>query len=164
MWDKVGVDVVHMPPSEGKHYLVLARDDFSGWVEGRALRTNTAEAVAKFIHEDILCRHGCIGRLVMDGGPENKGLVKVLAEKYKIKRIVVSAYHPQANGMVERGHTAVVDALSKMSHGGNTSWTKNFPSVLWADRTTVRALTGLAPYRVIYGCDAILLIELDISI
>ena len=162
VWEKVGVDVVYMPPNEGKRYIVLARDDFSGWVEGRALGAATSEAVARFLWEDVICRHGCPGRFVMDGGPENKGIVETLAEKYKIKRVVVSAYHPQANGLVERGHTAVVDALAKMTAGGSRGWVKSFASVLWADRTTVRTSTGMAPYRVLYGCDAVLPIELDV--
>ena len=33
MWSKVAVDVVHMPPCQGKHYLVVVRKDLSGWVE-----------------------------------------------------------------------------------------------------------------------------------
>ena len=85
MFQKIGLDIVHMPACSGKDYLVVARDDLSGWVEARALANATSEAVAKFIWEEIVCRHGCFGRLVVDGGPENKKHVAKFIKKYNIK-------------------------------------------------------------------------------
>ena len=52
----------------------------------------------------MICRYECFGRLIVDGGPENKDLVIELTKRYGIKRIVVSAYYAPANGMIERGH------------------------------------------------------------
>ena len=40
LWEKVGMDVVRMPSKGGKNYIVLARDGFSGWVEGQARASN----------------------------------------------------------------------------------------------------------------------------
>ena len=107
-----------MPACNGKNYLVVGRDDLSRWVEARALANATSIAVAKFIWEDIVCRHGCFGRLVVDGGPENKKHVVAFVKKYRIKQVQISAYHQQANGMVERGHNPIVEALSCMTNGG----------------------------------------------
>lgn len=67
--------------------------------------------------------------MVIDGGSENKDTVAELAERYGVKRVVVSAYHPQTNGMIERGHKPIVDALSKISTGGSTNWVRNLPAV-----------------------------------
>ncbi len=162
LWEKVGLDVVRMPPCKGKKYLVVARDDLSGWVEARALSSATSEAVARFLWEDVICRHGMFNRLVVDGGPENKADVKGLAEKFGIKRVVISAYHSPANGMVERGHRPIKDALSKMTKGGEGDWLKNLPAVLLADRTTVKTTTGFSSFRLIYGAEAVLPIELEV--
>ena len=162
MWEKIGLDVVHLPKCRGFKYLVVARDDFSGWPEARALHHATAKNVAKFIWEDVICRHGCFGKLVVDGGPENKEQVIELANRYGIKRIMVSAYHPQANGMIERGHKPIVDALSKMTNGGLDKWVDNLHAVLWADRTTVRRSTGHTPFYLNCGNEAVLPIELEI--
>lgn len=160
-WQKVGLDIVHMPKNKGKKYLVMARSDLSGWVEGRALASASSTLVAQFLYEDIICRHGIFQKLVVDGGPENKGLTKDLAEKYGIRRVVVSAYHPEANGLVERGHAPVVNALSKMT-GGLTHWVEHLHTVLWADRTTVRRSTGMTPYEVEYAARPVLPIDLDV--
>lgn len=68
---------------------MVARDDLSGWVEARPLANATATAVAKFLFQDILTRHGCPSVFVMDGGPENKAVTEELAKKYKICCVVV---------------------------------------------------------------------------
>ena len=135
-----------MPPCQGKNYLVVAREDLSGWVEARALGSANSASVAKFLWEDVICRHGCFGRLVIDGGPENKGYVTAFAEKYGIERVQVSAYHPAANGMVERGHKPIVDALAELTDGGLGNWVRNLPSVLFADRTSVHQPTRRTPF------------------
>ena len=110
-----------MPPSEGYQFLVVGRSDLSGWVEAKPLRTFSSRAVADFLWEDVICRHGCLGKLIIDGGSENKEAVAELGRRYKVKGIVVSAYHPKANGMIERGHKPIVDSLSKMSDRGSTN-------------------------------------------
>jgi len=87
-----------MPRDYRKEFLVVAREALSGWLEARALPLITSKHIAKFIFEDIICRHGCFRRLLYDGGTENKGAVTVLAEQYGIKRIVTSTYYPEGNG------------------------------------------------------------------
>ena len=37
LWSKVGLDVVHMLKNVGFGYLVARRDNFSGWVEAKAI-------------------------------------------------------------------------------------------------------------------------------
>ena len=64
--------------------------------------------------------------------------------------------------MIEKGHKSIVDTLSKMSDGGSTNWVQNLPAVLWADRSTVRTLTGLTPYYISCDNEPVLPIELEI--
>lgn len=161
MWQKVCLDIVYMPNIGGYKYLVLARDDLSGWVEGRPLREKTAPAVARFLWEDIVCRFGLYGRMVVDGGTENKAMVKQLTEKYGIRRIEISAYHPQANS-VERGHQPIKDSLSKLANAGKGNWLKNLHACFWADRTTVRTTTGVSPFRFNYGYEPIMPVEEEV--
>jgi hypothetical protein len=50
--------------------------------------------MAVFLYKDVIYRHRVSKRLVVDRGLENKALVKELARKYGIYRLVVSSYHP----------------------------------------------------------------------
>ena len=164
VWAKVGVDVVYMPEStEGYKFIVFARDDLSGWVEGRAIKDNTAQNVAKFLYEDVICRHGCPGRIIVDGGSENKKVAEALLANYGVQRTVVSAYHPQTNGLVERGHDAVVNSLSKYCSKEPEKWPQYLPLVLWADRISVRRTTGYTAFELVYGRECLLPIDLSLT-
>lgn len=86
-----------------------------------------------FIWEDIICYHSCFEKLIINGRQENKDAIAELAERYKIKKIVVSAYYSQANEMIERGHKLIVNTFLKMSAKESTNQDQNLPTVLWAD-------------------------------
>jgi hypothetical protein len=43
-----------------------------------------------------------------------------------------------------------------------TSWHTMLFSALWAYRTSVKSITGFTPFRLVYGLEAILLIECEI--
>ncbi len=126
------------------------------------MRILSSQAVADFLLEDVISRHDCFRELVIDGGSENKDAVAELAQRYKVKRVVVSAYHLKANEMIERGHKPIVDVLSKMSDGGSTNWVQNLPAVLWADQSTVSTSTGRLPYYICRGSESVLPIELEV--
>jgi hypothetical protein len=162
LWHKVALDVVHMPLRSGKDRLVLARGEGSGWVEGRALKNANARSIARFIFEDVICRHGVFLELVTDGGPENdNAIVKELATTYGIRHIITSAFNPPANGMIERGHKPVVAALTKATEGGIDNWVFYLPAMLWADRTTAKVTTGRTPFYLEGGRESLLPIDLD---
>jgi hypothetical protein len=101
----------------------------------------------------------------MDGGSENKLLTKALLEDYMIKRIVVSAYHPQANGLVKCGYQAIVNSLSKYCSNQSTNWVQYLPLALalGADRISTRRATGFSAFELLYGHDYLLPIELSLE-
>ena len=45
--------------------------------------------------------------------------------------------------------------------GSIGSWTEHLPGVMWADRITVRHSTGKIPYRVAFGQDCLLPIDVE---
>jgi hypothetical protein len=49
LFQKIGLDIIHMPPSMGKRYLVVARDDLSGWLEARPLTKADSASVARLL-------------------------------------------------------------------------------------------------------------------
>lgn len=44
--------------------------------------------------------------------------VAELARRYGVEWVAVSAYHPQANGIIERGHKSILRCSVKNSDGG----------------------------------------------
>ena len=43
------------------------------------MKDKAAQNVAKFLYEEIICRHGCPGKIVVDGGSENKRFTSELS-------------------------------------------------------------------------------------
>ena len=129
---KVGLDVVHMPvATNGCKYLAGIRDDLSGWAEYKAIRKADSKAIAKFVYASWICRYGCPSLIIYDGGPENQGMAKQLFQRYQVKNIQIVPYHPQSNGLIERGHQNIIDALAKLT--SNTSvghWVEHLPAVI----------------------------------
>ena len=73
---QIGVDITNFPPTDngpphnGYCCAVVAMDYFSKWSEARALKDHTGESVAKFLFEDIICRHVCVKIQINDQGRE----------------------------------------------------------------------------------------------
>jgi hypothetical protein len=109
---------------------VLARDDLLKWVKNRALSATNLKQVAKFLWEDVICRHGIFKQLTVDKSPENKDVVEQLATDYGIKRVVISAYNSKTNGIIKRDYPPIVNTLAKMINGGEGNWIQNLYAVL----------------------------------
>jgi len=164
LWQRVGMDISYMPKTEdGYHLLVVARDYLSGWAAARPLKQGISEKVADFFYEQVICPFGTPESVVVDGGAENKKWTDLILKRYNIRNITVTPYHAAANGVIERGHRPITDALSKLtacSDKPKEMWIDHLPAVHWADRITVRCTTGYSPFRLIFGQDAVLPIEL----
>ena len=164
MWSRVCVDMVHMPKEVGaSKYLVVAREDVSGWPEARGIRKANSQTVAMFLEEDIFSRHGCPTSIVVDGGSEKQGIVDDFCAQLRVAKHTVTPYHPQANGLVEIGHTQIVDGFSKICSKSPGKWPSFLTAIPWADRTTTRKSTGFTPFQLIYGRQCLLPIELQQS-
>jgi hypothetical protein len=119
-------------------------------VEGRALTKATSEKVADFMYHEVIARFGCPRKIVVDGGPVNKAFPERHCEQYHIDSKLVSAYHPQDNGLIEQCHQPVVDAVQKIPKTPR-EWPKHLHSVLSADRISIHRSTEKAPLDLVFG-------------
>ena len=154
------VDLVTMPLGLWQmRYLVLAREDLTNQVEGRALRTKTTEAVCKFLLDDVICRYGCVGKITADRGELDAAEAREFFSRLGIKLSLTTAYNPEGNGKSERGHPPIIKALAKACEGRVSEWPKLLPYALWADRTTHSSVTGYMPTELMYGQKPVMPIE-----
>ena len=91
-------------------------------MEKRAIDKANVKNVAKFLYEDVICRHGCPVMVVLDYRSENLNVANELLEGYRIDRIATSAYHPQANGLVARLYNSIINALFKYCSRASQTW------------------------------------------
>jgi transposase InsO family protein len=160
LFSKVYIDVMLMPKRRGYRYIVAARDDLSRATEGRALKKATAKALARFFWEQIYCRYGVVIQVVTDNGPEVKGAFKILLKRLKIPQIKISPYNSKANGVVERGHFIIREAIVKACEGNIDLWPSKVAMAFFADRVSTSSVTGFSAYYLLHGTHPILPFDL----
>lgn len=156
------LDTIHMPTGVGgMEYIIQATEPTILWPEARAISSNTAANVAKFIYEDIICRFLCVPYFTFDGGPEfQKEVTHLLETQYQCTVIFSTPYHPQGNAPVKRAHQPLVDALFKCTGDAKGNWPRYLHAVLFSMRVTVSRATGFSPYYLLYGTHPIFSFDL----
>ncbi|GJR95511.1 reverse transcriptase domain-containing protein [Tanacetum coccineum] len=137
IFDVWGIDFMGpFPSSKGNKYILVAVDYLSKWVEAKALPTNDARVVCKFL-KSLFARFGAPRAIISDRGTHfcNDQFAKVML-KYGVTHRLSTAYHPQTSGQ-----------LDDASLG---------PSV-----QRYKTPIGCTPYKLVYGKACHLPIELE---
>ena len=161
LFAKVYVDTMHLTPSSGYKYIVQGRCSLSHWPEWEMLRKESAKTLAHFILHNIIYRWGTLLEIVSDNGAPFVKALGYLSKHYHIKHIRISGYNSRANGIVERSHFDVRQALFKACDGEESKWSTVAHSVFWAERVTIRRRMGCSPFFAVTGTHPLL--PLDIA-
>ncbi|XP_016170568.1 uncharacterized protein LOC107613192 [Arachis ipaensis] len=62
--------------------------------------------------------------------------------------------------LVEAANKVILLGLKKRLDSKKGNWANEFPSVLWSYRTTEQSATGETPFRLTYGVDAVIPVEI----
>ncbi|XP_072071423.1 uncharacterized protein [Arachis hypogaea] len=111
--------------------------------------------------EFVITRFGIPEVVISDNGTQftDKKFMEFLSG-LGIKQKFSSIEHPQTNGQVEAANKVVLLGLKKRLDSKKGNWTDELPSVLWSYRTTEQSATGETPFRLTYGVDAVILVEI----
>ena len=120
------------------------------------LRNETVKLIGKWLLKDFIFRWGTLSEIVSDNGAPFVKAIQYLSKRYHINHIRISGYNSRANGIVERSHFDVRQALFKAADGDQTKWSSVAYSVFWADRITVRKRMGCSPYFAATGTHPLL--------
>ena len=125
------------------------------------LHAETGKMLGDWLFEDVVCRWGGLFEIVSNNGPPFVKALEYLSRRYHINHIQISGYNSRANGLVERSHFEVQQALFKSVDEDQTKWSKGTYSVSWADCITIRRRMGSSAYFAATGAHP--LIPLDIA-
>ena len=148
----VHVDIVGPLPvsQEGYSYLLTAVDRTSRWPEVIPLKSISAEVVADAFARGWVARFGVPEKVTTDRGTQFVSTTwSCLCRTLGIEHITTTAYHPQSNGLVERFHRQLKEALKARACGA--AWTDHLPWVLLGLRAAPKEDSGVSAGEAVYG-------------
>ena len=159
-----GIDLLgpfHIAPGQLK-FLIVAVDYFTKWIEAEPTATITSVRIQNFVFRSLICRFGIPAEIVSDNGTQftDKGFGELLSG-LRIKHRFASVEHPQSNGQAEAANKVIVSGLRKRCEKAKSNWVENLYQVLWGHRTTPHSSTGETPFKLAFGTDAVIPVEIE---
>ena len=147
----IHVDLVGpLPSSHGFTYLLTIIDRTTRWPEAIPMTTTATQDCAAAIIHHWIARHGVPSQLTTDQGPQfTSALWSHICHLLNIHHQPTTAYHPQANGLVERFHRKLKAALR--ARAAHADWFHHLPWILLSFRTTPAEVSNISPAQAVFG-------------
>nr|KYP57376.1 Pro-Pol polyprotein [Cajanus cajan] len=157
-----GIDVLRpFPVAKGQvKFLLVAVDYFTKWIEAEPLACISAANVQKFVWKNVVTRFSIPYAIVSDNGLQfTDKKFNTFLENLGIRHRFRSVEHPQSNGQAEAANKVILTELKKRLGSTKEAWAEELPEVLWAYRCTPQSTTRETPFRLAYGVDAMVPVE-----
>nr|GEY91556.1 reverse transcriptase domain-containing protein [Tanacetum cinerariifolium] len=128
-----------------------ASDFVIGAVEAKALPTNDARVVVKFL-KSLSAKFGSPKAIISDRRTHfyNNKFAKVMS-KYGVTHHLSTDYHPQTSSQVEVSNRGLKCILERTVRENRASWSEKLDNALWAFRTAYKTPIGCTPYKIFSG-------------
>nr|GEW56015.1 reverse transcriptase domain-containing protein [Tanacetum cinerariifolium] len=141
IFDVWGIDFMGpFPNSKGNKYILVVVDYLSKWVEAKALPTNDARVVVKFL-KFLFSQFRTPKAIISNCGTHfcNNQFAKVMS-KYGVTHRLSTSYHPQTSGQVEVTNRGLKRILERIVGENRALWTDKLDDALWAFKTAFKTL------------------------
>ena len=136
--------------AEGFTHVITIIDRTTRWVEVLPLSSTTATACADALVAGWISRFGVPAIITTDRGVQFTSAVwSILCQRLGIQHNLTTAYHPQANGMIERFHRQLKDAMR--ARLAARDWPSHLPWVLLGLRAAPKEDHNVSAAELLYG-------------
>ncbi len=150
--DHYMIDIMTLPEStDGLTELLVIIDVFTGFVVLKPLLNHDPATIARSLFETF-CIIG--PPRVLQSDQDASFLDPIMEAMHKLVGIehrIISQYHPQADGKVERTIRTVRDMINKEIRGAHQHWTLFVPMTQLSFNYRVSTLTGSSPFSLMFG-------------
>nr|GEX66118.1 reverse transcriptase domain-containing protein [Tanacetum cinerariifolium] len=131
-------------------YILVAVDYLSKWVEAKALPTNDARVVCKFL-KNLFARFGTPRAIISDRVTHfcNDQFAKLM-QNFGVTHRLATPYYPQTSGQVEVSNRGLKRILERAVGENHASWSDKLDDALWAFRIAYKTPIGCTPYKLVY--------------
>lgn len=133
-------------------------------MECYAIPDRCSNTIADKIVFEFLSRHGCCLDIHSDRGSNYQSeLFREVCRLLEIKQTRTSGFRPMANGMIEKFNSSLLNMISAYVDQNQRNWDRYLPLLTMAYRATVHSLTGFTPNKLMFGCECILPVQLQVG-
>ena len=134
----------------GHSHIFTMIDRSTRWVEAVPLISTSTAACVEALLSTWVSRFGVPALLTSDRGVQFTSAVwSSLCHHLGISHITTTAYHPQANGMIERWHRQLKNSLC--ARLAASAWMEHLPWVLLGLRSVPKEDSGISSAELVYG-------------
>ena len=144
------------PTSRNNKHILVIQDYFTKWVVAIPIPDQTSHTVLRSFIDHWFSVHGIPRVILTDNGPcfTAKEFQNVIG-RLGIEHRFAAPYHQQTNGMVERWNRTLLVMLRPMMMRHVHNWDSYLQLACFAYRTTPHASTGISPFEMLYGRQAV---------
>jgi hypothetical protein len=162
-WGLDFIGEIHPGSSKGHRFILVATDYITKWTEAIPLRNMTHREVISFVQEHIIYWFGIPQTLTTDQGPSFMShQLREFTESMKIKLLNSSPYYVQANDQVEASNKVLIKIIKKRIKDNPRRWHEKLSEALWAHRTSRHGATKVTPFKLVYGQETVLPMEISL--
>ena len=148
----VNIDLVTLPVSNGFKYLLTAVDRFTRWPIAVPLVDASVESVVDGFTYGWIQHFGVPSTVTSDRGAQfTSAVFHQLTQTWGIQVNHTTPYHPESNGLVERFHRRLKEALLALGSEEPEDWFWKLPCVMLSIRTTLKPDIGASPADLVFG-------------
>jgi len=116
MWGIDVIEAIEPKAANEHHFILVAIDYFTKWVEAASYASVTRSVVVRFIKWEIICRYG-LSRKIITGNDTNLNnkMIGEMCEEFKIQHHNSTPYRPKMNGAVEVVNKNIKKIIQKMT-------------------------------------------------
>ena len=153
-WQLIGVDLIGpLPLSQGKDMILNIVDHYTKQIHLFPVTSQiTADGVASIYFDHVLPLHRIPQKIVSDRGPQFAARsMRALYKQLGIDTGLTTAYHPQANGQVERKNQEVKAYLRLFIGKRQDDWVDLLPTAEFVVNSRLNSATGHTPFKLLYS-------------
>ncbi len=142
-----------LPVSHGKDMILNIVDHYTKQIHLFPVTSQiTADGVASIYFEQVFPLHGIPKKIISDRGPQFAARsMRALYKRLGIDAGFTTAYHPQANGQVERKNQEVEVYLRLFISKRQDDWVNLLPTAEFVINSRLNSATGTTPFELLYG-------------
>ena len=139
----------------GNKYILVVVDHFTKWSEAYAIPNQEAVTVAHKLTQEWFFRFSPPESLLSDQGKQFESqLIQEICRMLQIKKLRMSAYHPQCDGTAERFNRTLLSMLSTAVKDKPTEREDHLCPLCMAYNSSVHCSTGFTPFYLNFDREA----------